>query len=99
MIVLFKILEAQSRTTFESAKNIKQILGDEPFFLVTSSYHLPRSMEVFQKMGTKPIAAPTDFRKEESYDILDFFPSARNLEKSDLALHEYFGILFYRIWH
>lgn len=56
-------------------------------------------MEIFQKMGTKPIAAPTDFRKEENYDILDFFPSARNLEKFDLALREYFGILFYRIWH
>lgn len=91
------ILEQKSRTTFESAKNIKEMIGEEPFFLVTSVYHLPRSMEVFQKIGTGPIPAPADFKIKGDYDILDFFPSADNLENSDLAFHEYFGILFYRL--
>lgn len=90
-------LEDKSRTTRESAKNIKEMIGDEPFFLVTSAYHMPRSMEVFKKMETNPIPAPTDFKRRERYDILDFFPNAQNLRNSDLALHEYFGIVFYRL--
>jgi len=91
------ISEDKSRTTKESAKNLKELVGREPFFLVTSAYHLPRSMESFQKMGMNPIAAPADFKIKESYDILDFFPNAQNLRNSDLAFHEYFGILFYRL--
>jgi len=91
------ILEDKSRNTFESAKNIKEILDDEPFFLVTSAYHLPRAIETFQKARTNPIPAPADFKIEKNYDILDFFPDAQNLRNSDIALHEYFGILWYRL--
>lgn len=93
------ILEDKSRNTFESAKNIKAIINKEPFFLVTSAYHLPRSIEIFQKLGNNPIPAPADFKMKQNYNTLDFFPSAENLRKTDLAFHEYFGILFYRIWH
>lgn len=91
------ILEDKSRNTAESAKNIKELLGKEPLFLVTSAYHLPRSMEVFQKMGTNPVPAPGDFKVERSYNIFDFFPNPENLRNSDLAFHEYFGILWYRL--
>ena len=91
------ILEDKSRTTKESAENLKNLVVEEPFFLVTSAYHMPRSMESFQKMGANPIAAPADFKIKESYDILDFFPDAQNLRNSDIALHEYFGILWYRL--
>ncbi len=91
------ILENKSLNTFESAENIKKMIGEESFFLVTSAYHMPRSMESFQKIGAKPIAAPTDFKVKKFYDIFDIFPNPVNLEKSDLAFHEYFGILFYRL--
>lgn len=93
------ILEDKSRNTFESAKNIKEMVDTEPFFLVTSAYHMPRAMEIFQKIGTNPIPVPTDFKIEKDYNLFSFFPSAKNLEKSDLAFHEYFGILFYRLWY
>ena len=93
------LLEDTSRNTFESAQNIKTMMGTKPFFLVTSGYHMPRSMEAFEALGAVPIAAPTDFKQEERYSLLDFFPSAQNLEKTDLAFHEYFGILFYRIMY
>jgi len=91
------ILEDKSRNTKESAKNVKEMVSGEPFFLVTSAYHMPRSMESFRKMGANPIAAPADFKIKESYNILDFFPNAENLRNSDLAFHEYFGILWYRL--
>lgn len=103
------ILEKKSRTTGESAKNIKKILKTEKFFLITSGYHMPRSMELFLKEGNNPIAAPTDFKVYKSfnkekqklgynnYNFLDFFPCAQNLRNVSLAFHEYFGLLYSRI--
>jgi uncharacterized SAM-binding protein YcdF (DUF218 family) len=92
------ILEEKSRTTKESAQNLKELLAKEPFFLVTSAYHMPRAMETFEKAGLNSVPAPIDFKAEKSYDILDFFPDAQNLRNCDLAFHEYFGIVFYKIF-
>lgn len=91
------VLENQSRNTFESAKNIKKELAQDAFFLTTSAYHMPRAMEIFEKIGTSALPAPSDFKAQDNYDVFDFFPDARNLKKCDLAFHEYFGIIFYRL--
>lgn len=90
-------LEDKSRTTEESAKNIKKILAEQSFFLVTSAYHMPRSMWVFKQNNTQPIAAPTDFKIQAEYSILDFFPRADNLKKVDLSFHEYVGFWYYKL--
>jgi len=92
------LLEDKSRTTFESAQNIAKILKQEPFFLITSAYHLPRSMWIFEKNNTNPIPAPTDYFKiENEYNFFDFFPKANSLKNVDSAFHEYFGIVYYRL--
>lgn len=91
------IIEAKSRNTMESAKNIENIVDEEPFFLVTSAYHMPRSMQAFQRVGANPIPAPTDFKIDNDYSLFDFFPNPANSEKANLAFHEYFGILYYKL--
>lgn len=93
------ILEEKSRTTYESAKEIKEILGNKPFLLITSAYHMPRSIFIFRKFGLNPIPAPVDYKAElwGQYSIFDFFPRPKNLEKTNLAFHEYFGLIFYRL--
>ena len=92
-------IEDQSRNTRENARQIAERVGDEPFFLVTSGYHMKRAIMEFEKLGTNPIAAPTDFRaKKNSYVISDYIPNSENLRKSDLAIHEYFGILYYALF-
>ncbi len=88
-------IEGKSRNTWENVRNIKEIVGEEPFFLVTSAYHMKRSMKEFEKIGGNPIPAPVDFRRRSSYSFISYFPSARNLRNADLAIHEYFGIIFY----
>jgi len=93
------ILETKSINTSDSAKNVEELIGEKPFFLVTSAYHMQRSIESFVKAGTNPIPAPTDFKTKENYNVFNFFPDSRNLRKTDLAFHEYFGILFYRIFN
>lgn len=86
----------ESRTTFENAKSAKQFVGEEPFFLVTSAYHMPRSLLTFKKLDMEPIPAPCDFKKEKRSNFLDFLPDPANLLNSDRALHEYFGMWYYR---
>lgn len=90
------ILEEKSKNTYQSARELKKIIDKEPFILITSAYHLPRSVYIYRKMGLNPIPFPTDFKIEEGgYNVLDFFPDPKNLRKSNLAFHEYFGILYY----
>ena len=90
------VIEGRSRNTWENIRNVKEIVEEEPFFLVTSAYHMTRALREFEKVEAKPIPAPTDFKvKTEKYNALDFFPDAQNLRNSDLAIHEYLGILWY----
>ena len=91
------ILEQNSKNTYQAAIEVKKIIGQSSFILTTSAYHMPRSMYVFEKQGLSPIPAPGDFMKESDYDLFDFFPDPRNLRKSDLCFHEYFGLLYYWI--
>lgn len=93
------IIEGQSRNTLENIRNVKKLVEERPFFLVTSAYHMERAMREFEKMRARPIPAPTDFKIKREYNILDFFPDAEKLRNTNLAFHEYFGILFYRLWY
>jgi uncharacterized SAM-binding protein YcdF (DUF218 family) len=90
------ILESSSRDTYEEAKEIKKILGDKRFLLVTSAYHMPRSIYIFKKLGLNAIAAPCDFRTrgERKYDFFAYLPFS--LENSTKAIREYIGLLYYR---
>jgi len=89
------VWEVMSGNTFQHAKEVKKIIGNKSFLLITSAYHMPRAIKTFQKTGLDPIALPTDYQYENFYNILSFLPQADNLKKSNLAFHEYFGILFY----
>jgi len=89
------VLEKLSRDTGDQARFIHEIVGDEGFILVTSASHMPRSMALFRKSGTRPIPAPTDYRvkKRQGTGPGAFFPSADNLRKMEMTVHEYLGLL------
>ena len=93
------ILECNSRDTYDEAKEIKKILGDQKFLLVTSAFHMPRSMLIFKKMGLNAIPAPGDFRAQGKGPAFfrDYFP--RGMDETNLALIEYLGILFYKVFY
>ncbi len=93
------IIEGESRNTRENVEKVTDIVGDEPFFLVTSAFHMERSIREFSRLGAKPIPAPADFkgRRVSRYGFLDFVPSGRNLRNSDLVVHEFLGTIYYRI--
>ncbi len=92
------VIEGSSRNTRENVINVVSIVEEDPFFLVTSAYHMNRSLAEFEKLGSNPIPAPTDFkRKGGEYRFIDFIPHSYNLKYSDTAFHEYFGIIYYRL--
>ncbi len=92
-------IEGDSYNTRENVINVQKIVGDEPFFLVTSAYHMERAVSEFKRIGADPIPAPTDFkgRKVFRYSVFDFIPHGQNLRNSDLAVHEHLGRIYYRL--
>lgn len=84
------LLESGSRDTHEEAVFLKKTLQNKSFILVTSAYHMPRAMALFEHQGLHPIAAPTQFFNAQS-DYFSWIPSANSLVKSNIAIHEYFG--------
>ena len=87
-------LESDSRDTADQAEIIAKMIGRERFILVTSAFHMPRSMALFRKRGLQPIPAPSDFpgRESQGFDPNRFFPGAGALGQVETALHEYLGL-------
>jgi uncharacterized SAM-binding protein YcdF (DUF218 family) len=89
------IVEESSWDTHEQARLLKKVLGSDPFYLVTSASHMPRSMALFKKVETRPVAAPTDFQAlSEPLRMTTLFPQAGALGKTESAFYEYLGLLW-----
>jgi len=91
------VLESASRNTYENALETWRIARPQPgerWLLVTSSYHLPRSMGVFRSAGWDPIAYPVDYQSSENRRLLVLAP-VRHWQDLNLAAHEYAGLLSY----
>ncbi len=67
--------------------------------LVTSAFHMPRSMKIFQLAGLNPIPAPANFRiiddPDDGFNFRLF--SVSNFENVSIAMHEYIGMLWEKI--
>lgn len=90
-------IDSNAKSTAESARNLKERLQRTPFYLVTSAGHMPRAMLAFRAMGLQPQPAPTDYRAPLSLASANPWPTPNSLMLSDLAVHEYLGILWYRL--
>ena len=82
------MLKTESMSTQDEAKLLKPVLTNEKFLLVTSASHMPRSMDIFRKLGMNPVAAPTGHLVKRYGDHISFMPSVSNLKKSETAFRE-----------
>lgn len=92
-------LEAASRTTRENARQVAALLGlrcQEPWLLVTSAWHMPRSMAEFEAMNCKVTPYPVDFRTGDATPWTEY-SLARSLLLWQTALHEWLGLGVYRL--
>jgi len=94
-------VDIAAQTTWENARKTKlklQKLGVSKIILVTSAWHMPRAVWCFKQNGLDVIAAPTDYlTKQSAYDVRSFSPGWNVLADSSDALHEYLGLLWYRL--
>jgi uncharacterized SAM-binding protein YcdF (DUF218 family) len=89
--------EERSKNTAEQAKYLVQYVQNNPFYLVTSAIHMPRSMEAMKAVGLHPIAAPTDFTtfwNDERW-TKTVVPNPYNLVYFSIAEHEILGRWYY----
>lgn len=90
--------EEASRNTFENAALVAEHYDHQRVILVTSAYHMPRSVWVFQQSGLQVVPAPTDYKIDaDGYKLWSFFPNMDSFHDSYRALHEYVGIVYY-LW-
>lgn len=98
------MFESESRNTYENAIFTKKMLGDSlmnsKFLLVTSAYHMPRSLAVFKKAGfTNLTAYPTNRSsgvRRFSFDHL-LIPNIDAAFSLQFLLHEWAGFMVYKI--
>ena len=67
--------------------------------LVTSAYHMYRAKRLFEKQGFTVIPYKVDYMTagENEMTIMDFLPSAGNLELTETGVREILGGLYYLI--
>lgn len=92
-------LESSSRTTRENARLIAALLGErcnQPWLLVTSAWHMPRSMAEFEAVGCNVTAYPVDFRTGTSTPLTEY-SLAHSLLRWQTAMHEWLGLAVYSL--
>lgn len=94
--------EGESRTTWENALKTRTLLATENIdhvILVTQGLHMARARLAFEHAGFRVTAAPVDTGMPAAgrSSWQGVVPNAFALMKSAQALHEYGGLLWYRL--
>lgn len=92
-------LESRSQNTFENAVFTRELAGidaHQRWLLVTSAWHMPRSLAVFEKAGWNVTPFPVDFRTG-GVAPLTSYSLREGADLWEVALHELIGIAAYKI--
>ena len=94
------IMERRSRNTLENAEFSKALAAPkagERWLLVTSAFHMPRSVGLFRKAGFAVEPYPVDWRVGGPDDLFSFANIAvAGLGRTDIAVREWMGLIAYR---
>jgi uncharacterized SAM-binding protein YcdF (DUF218 family) len=74
---------------------LMELAGLKTATLVTSSFHLPRAVMIFEHEGVDVIPYPTDFRAGAGLDWMSWIPSADAFGETSNGLREYIGRAYY----
>lgn len=87
--------ESRSRDTYENilfSKALVKPRRGEVWLLAASAQDVPRCIGIFHKLGWPVIPMPVSYKSDVAR--VDF---ARNLDRLDSAMHEWLGLVAYRI--
>lgn len=92
-----------ARNTEEEARSIAS-LGVKRILLVTSAWHMKRARMMFEKYAPDVgvVCAPADFENSivaaRPFSFSDFLPDSGALMGNSVALHEWVGIVGYKVF-
>ena len=84
--------------TADEAVAVKELISpSKRIILVTSAYHMYRAKRLFEIQGFDVVPYKVDYKasRNNTTKLMDFLPSAGNLELSETGIREIFGRIFY----
>ena len=92
------LFDSQSRNTMENAQNALQLTKPEKkenWILVTSAWHMARSVGIFRKLGWQVIPYPVDFKTTGKTEFSLQVPVLTGVVGFSTTIYEYIGLLYY----
>ncbi|MDC1049147.1 YdcF family protein [Flavobacteriaceae bacterium] len=86
--------------TSDESYAVTDLIGNKrTIILITSAFHMSRAKSLFEKQGHIVIPYKVDFKTPPklSWNFIDFIASSGGLRKTEIALREVLGQLYYRI--
>ena len=93
-------VETHALTTWDNARLSAPLLrqaGINRIVLITHAWHLRRAAPLFEAQGLTVIPAGTQFSSARVESIFDLLPTPAGLRSSAFALHEWLGIVWYKL--
>jgi uncharacterized SAM-binding protein YcdF (DUF218 family) len=96
------LIEGQSSDTVENARLTCRIMEKQGFrkpLLVTSAYHMRRSIEAFRRFGIEVTPVPAHFMSSGDTPLVwfDWLPDAGAMELVAIVMKEHIGMFYYRL--
>ena len=86
--------------TADEAVAVKELISpSKRIILVTSAFHMYRAKRLFEKQGFEVIPYKVDYKanRDNKNTIMDFLPSANNLELTETSIREIIGRMYYLV--
>jgi uncharacterized SAM-binding protein YcdF (DUF218 family) len=87
--------------TADEAVAVKDLISpNKRIILITSAYHMNRAKRLFEKQGFSVIPYKLDYKTagKIAITVMDFLPSAGNLELTETGIREFIGRIFYKLF-
>jgi uncharacterized SAM-binding protein YcdF (DUF218 family) len=95
------LYDRKSLNTYQNAVYAKKIARPKDgkrWLVVTSAFHMPRTMGVFRAVGFEVVPYPVDYRTAGAVSLLRPFAFVgEGLRRTDIATKEWIGLLTYRL--
>ena len=99
------LVTGKASNTADEAREVSKLLRGlsrdregGPVILVTSAFHMRRSLLLFTRAGVPVVPFPVDFQTSDGpFTFMDILPSAGSIQSTETAVRELYGYLFYRL--
>ena len=92
------IVTKEVLNTYDESLAVSEVLGEnKTVILVTSAFHMKRAKHLFEQHGVKIIPYKVDFKSSINSRLyfIDLIPNSLALKKTEIALRELLGRLYY----